>query len=142
MLGFRSIAVSVDLHKRPDVSNAFILAAEFAAKVISHASELDWPRFEVLNLNHPGIAPRGVVAANCNHVNMYEPRVSRLESPNLKNISVFLIGSSGDARVISKHDGQDVTMVQQDYATMSYIQSRQSSTTNNERLIKFLDVFK
>lgn len=141
MLGFRSIAVSVDLHRRSDVSNAFVLAAQYAAKVVSHAAELEWPRFEVLNLNHPGVEPKGIVVANCNNVNMYEPRISRLESPNLRRSSVYLIGDA-DTRIPSTREDQDVTYVQRDYATMSYIQSRQSSTMNNERLKKFLDFLK
>lgn len=134
LLGYPAIATSVDLFDRKDRKEAFQLCATFVTEVLKNFNTIEWPRFEVLNINHPGFAPKGVSVARCNGVTLYAPACETLPSQNipLKDVSVYLIG--GSERVECSEEGEDVQLIQSGHVTLSFVQCRQSSTINTQKL--------
>lgn len=136
MLGFRSIAVSVDTYLKPDETECFRMAAKLVASVLANLDAIAWPKFEVLNINHPGHAPKGVVSAQCGGYNLYVPALAKLSGSHPRTGDVYIIGGSDRMEVTAPN--QDVTAIQQGYVTLSFVQSRQSSTVNTEKLSQLI----
>lgn len=142
MLGFKAIATSVDLYKRTEHQSAFEHCANFVLRLLENLQELEWPRFEVLNLNHPGEEPAGVTTAECGGYNLYKPAVEIMPSSNMpvKSVSTFMIG--GSHRLEATAENQDVTLIQKKFVTLSFVRSRQSSTANNSKIETMLSKLK
>ncbi len=143
-LGYKAIAVSVDLDgcdTRDKMHKAFQNAAELVLYFISQHDKIDWPKLEVLNLNHPGLHMKGLRTASCSSISVYVPTAHKMTSDELnqRGTQVFMIG--GDARRGSEVAEQDVNLIQQGYATASFLEVRQASTTNTASLTSVTDSF-
>ncbi|HYX38574.1 MAG TPA: 5'/3'-nucleotidase SurE [Oligoflexus sp.] len=122
LLGYKAIAVSVDLQRGMTLMEqqaAFDRAAELTRKVVAQLDQISWPVAEILNINHPGFAPRGVVQAACAGYNMHVPQIITVEP------DVYMMG--GSQRVNRGDSSQDVTAVQDGYAAISFLRARQNS---------------
>jgi len=156
LLGHKAIAVSVDLHeaKGPDdVALFFERAADLTVKVVENLAAFPLGSCEVLNINHPGLAPKSLVAAACGGYSMYVPAVSELRPEKTAgentagsvvasdatasesgpgSAKVYMLG--GNARRSNGDRSQDVTLLLDGHATFSVLSTRQSSTANTEKL--------
>jgi 5'-nucleotidase len=122
LLGYKAIAVSVDLQRGTPLAlqqDAFDRAAQLTCKIVAHMDQLVWPTTEILNINHPGVEVKGIVQAACAGYNMHVPQIIQVEP------DVFMMG--GSQRVNNGDASQDVTAVQEGYAALSFLRSRQSS---------------
>lgn len=139
LLGYRAMAFSVDVFNKPDPKKSFEMCAAFAVKLVANAEKIEWPKFEVLNVNHPGHEPKGIVSADCNGVTLYAPALERLESKKnpFPDAAAYMIG--GVERMTSEAPNQDVTLVQKGNITLSFIQSRQSTTAHSKKLQSFIE---
>ncbi len=134
LLSYKAIAVSVDLdfRQKPDQQkDRFLRAAHLCAQLLDSFDKLPWPKGEILNLNHPGIPSKGLVQASCANYNMHQPRIT-VKEPNL-----FYLG--GSQRIDKKDPSQDATLIQEGYATLSFLQTRQSSHVVEPSLQNILD---
>lgn len=134
LLGYRAIAVSVDLQwgkPLPMQQDAFQRAATLTCQIISNLEHIVWPSFEILNINHPGKAIKGVVQASCAGYNMHVPTITET-APD-----VFAIG--GKERVNRGDPSQDVSAVQDGYAALSFLLARQSSPSISPSLAAVLE---
>jgi 5'-nucleotidase len=141
LLGFRAIAISADSHfgnsPSPNCMNAFQVAAEFLSGLLPLLMEMPWPKLEVLNINHPGIEPKGIRIAECSGLSMYTPTFEKQECKNMADeTAIYLLG--GSSRRSMGGDSQDVVLIQNGYATLSFLQVRQSSTMHNQNLEQVL----
>lgn len=142
LIGHRAIAISTDIHIHDEVKNnhnlSYQRAAALAVGVIANIDRIHWARHEVLNINHPGIVPLGVRTAHSAGRSMFIPNVEKLVpqgGPHSENSSVYLIGGGvGTKKDLDLSDGQDVSLIFQGYATLSFLQARTSSTANNDSL--------
>ncbi|HET9241604.1 MAG TPA: 5'/3'-nucleotidase SurE [Oligoflexus sp.] len=137
LLGFKAIAVSVDL--RPGTAlalqqDAFDRAAQLTCKIVARHEELVWTTHEILNINHPGVEVRGVVQAACAGYNMHVPQIITVEP------DVFMMG--GSVRVNRGDPSQDVTAVQEGYAALSFVGTRQSSPSLSHSLDAVIESLK
>jgi len=122
LLGFKAIAVSVDLDRTLPLGqqqHAFDRAAELTRKLIDQFDNISWPVAEILNINHPGAEARGVIQTACAGYNMHVPQIIAVE-PN-----VYMMG--GSERVNRGDSSQDVTAVQEGFAALSFLRARQNS---------------
>ena len=133
LLGYKAIAVSVDLQRNLEVTtqhDVFDRAAALTGKVIVQLERISWPASEILNINHPGIEVRAVVQASCSYYNMHIPNITAVSD------TVFTIGGS---RQVNRGDrSQDGSATQEGNATLSFIQVRQSSTDSDPSLATIL----
>lgn len=137
LLGHKAIAISVDLdaaRSADETRTAFERAAALVVDVVSRLPELEWAPFEVLNINHPGVAPKGIRVANCGGGSMYVPNMAPLEAQGMRyeRTRVYMIG--GNERRTVADESQDVNLVQKGYVTFSFLQARQNSTENSRKL--------
>lgn len=144
-LGYKAIAVSVDLDgcNTPELmKKAFQNAANLALYFIEQNEKIKWPKLEVLNLNHPGLQMKGVRTASCGSISVYVPTAHKMTSEELSQhgTHVYMIG--GQARRGSNVAEQDVNLIQEGYATASFLEVRQASTTNTASLNAVVDAFK
>ena len=143
-LGHKAIAVSVDLEgcTTPELmKKAFQNAAQLALYFVEKSTNIAWPKLEVLNLNHPGLRMKGLKTASCGSISVYVPTAHKLTSPELseQGTHVYMIG--GQARRGSDVAEQDVNLIQEGYATASFLEVRQASTTNTASLTTVVDSF-
>jgi 5'-nucleotidase len=140
LLGFRAIATSVDVHhemSKSDQDAAYLRCAKLTVKVLAESSKLAWKECEVLNINVPSGEIRGVVQAECGGYSMYVPAVRELKNPETtKDTRVFMLG--GSARRQNGDKTQDVTLVQEGYATLSFLQARQHSVEKQNVLSELI----
>ncbi|MEN9810067.1 MAG: 5/3-nucleotidase SurE [Pseudomonadota bacterium] len=144
-LGYRAIAVSVDLEgctTQELMKKAFQNAAELALWFAERSESIRWPKLEVLNLNHPGLQMKGLRTAACGSISVYVPTAHKLTTQELsqQGTSVYLIG--GQARRGSEKIDEDVNLIQAGYATASFLEVRQASTTNTANLTELTESFK
>jgi 5'-nucleotidase len=130
LLGYKAIAVSTDIDwaKNPtEVAASFEGAAQMVVQTLKEFSKIEWRSMEVLNINHPGRAPKGLRKAACGGYSMYVPMVAELKPSvaSYPNMKVFMLG--GSARRNNGDTSQDVTLVQEGYVTFSMLQARQTS---------------
>lgn len=143
-LGYKAIAVSVDLdgcETREKMQKAFQNAAELVLYFVNNQDKISWPKLEVLNLNHPGLRMKGLRTASCSSISVYVPTAHKMVSNELdqRGTHVYMIG--GDARRGSDVAEQDVNLIQQGFATASFLEVRQASTTNTNSLNRIIDSF-
>ncbi|MFY1831978.1 5'/3'-nucleotidase SurE [Myxococcus fulvus] len=137
-LSFRAMAVSMDVdpfRSAPaELSRAFERTAALVAKVVDHLSLLDWPERDILNLNHPGIEPRGVVAAECQPHSIYIPHLEPLAAQvhPRDDLQVFVIG--GTERALPSSGSHDVAALQAGDATLSFLRTHQGSRAGTQPL--------
>ncbi len=142
--GYKAIAVSME---RVHPSNAQLLRAgflrigELIANVLQNFDTIEWPVMEVLNINHPAREVLGVKLAECSSTNLYQPHYERLTTsqPRTSHMVVYMMG--GDVRTNLPENSEDVSLVQSGYAVMSFLQARQSSTVNTQKLQKLVGCF-
>ena len=137
LLGYKAIAVSVDLDgakSAQEVQKCFENAAKLTAEVVEQITSFEWPLLEVLNINHPGMNCKGVTTAACGAASIYVPNLQRLEAQGIRSerTAVYMIG--GNERRSTPDQSQDVSLIQQGFATLSFLQTRQSSTQNTAKL--------
>ena len=130
LLGFKSIAVSVDLDaaRTPAETESFFeAAAEVVVRTVARFATLPWAPLKVLNINHPGTHCRGLLPAASGGYSMYVPAVLEMRSERHahKNLKVFMLG--GSERRSNEDSSQDVTLVQQGFCTFSLLDARQGS---------------
>jgi 5'-nucleotidase len=129
LLGYKAIAVSVDLQRGTALAlqqDAFDRAAQLTCKIVANVDRLVWSPTEILNINHPGVEVRGVVQAACAGYNMHIPQIIAVEP------DVFMMG--GSERVNRGDPSQDVTAVQEGYAALSFLGTRQNSPSLSRSL--------
>ncbi len=129
LLGYKAIAVSVDLQRGTALAmqqDAFDRAAQLTCKIVAGLDDLVWPETEILNINHPGTDVKGIVQAACAGYNMHVPQIITVE-PN-----VFMMG--GSERVNRGDPSQDVSAVQEGYAAVCFVATRQSSPSLSRSL--------
>lgn len=139
LLGYRAMATSMDTDHLPTeaaCAAAFDEAAGFIERLVAEVPNMEWPRLEVLNVNHPGRPPQKVVAAACGAYSMYMPKLERLTGTDERHrdSAVYLIG--GSARRQLEAADQDVAAIQQGCITLSFLQARQSSTAATDSLAR------
>lgn len=144
-LGHKAIAISVDLEgctTQELMKKAFENAAELALWFVGRIESINWPRMEVLNLNHPGLQMKGLKTAACGSISVYVPTAHKMSTEELSSqgTTVYLIG--GQARRGSEKSEEDVNLIQAGFATASFLEVRQASTTNTARLNTLADSFK
>lgn len=144
-LGHRAIAISVDLEgcsTQELMQKAFQNAADLVLWFLDRVSQIQWPKLEVLNLNHPGLQFKGLKTAACGSISVYVPTAHKLTTHELtqQGTTVFLIG--GQARRESPKIDEDVNLIQAGYATASFLEVRQASTTNTANLNTLVENFK
>jgi 5'-nucleotidase len=143
-LGYKAIAVSVDLDgctTQELAKKAFENAAQLALYFVEKSEKIVWPKLEVLNLNHPGLRMKGVRTASCGSISVYVPTAHKMTSDELskQGTHVFMIG--GQARRGSSIAEQDVNLIQEGYATASFLEVRQASTTNTATLNTWVESY-
>lgn len=133
-LGVPAVAISADIAKSLNPSQTFREAADLVVSLIN--APFKWPRLEILNVNYPAEKSKGVKVALCEGSSLYIPNIelcpNRLISKDDKEI--FLIGGHDRTSLSSLDRTHDVSLVQQGYATLSFIKSRQSTSENNGQL--------
>jgi 5'-nucleotidase len=141
-LAFRAMAVSMDVDPfrgaPTELSRAFERAAALVTKLVDHLPLLDWPARDILNLNHPGIEPRGVVAAECQPHSIYVPHLEPLAAQvrPRDEFQVFVIG--GTERATLSSGSHDVASLQAGYATVSFLRTHQGSLAGTHQLGAFV----
>jgi 5'-nucleotidase len=137
-LASRAIAVSMDIDPfrgaPAELSRAFERAAALVAELVAHLHLLDWPEQDILNVNHPGIEPRGVLAAECQSHSIYVPHLELLAAQlrPRNDLQVFIIG--GTERASPSAGSHDVAALQAGYATVSFLRTHQGSHASTHRL--------
>lgn len=144
-LGHKAIAISVDLEgctTQELMKKAFQNAADLVVWVVNRSNSIQWPKLEVLNLNHPGLQCKGLKTAACGSISVYVPTAHKMTTDELQHqgTTVFMIG--GQARRGSQKIDEDVNLIQAGYATASFLEVRQASTTNTASLNSLADSFK
>lgn len=138
LMGYKAIAVSmdtVDLEKTV-LESHLLKTAVVVEEVLKKSHFMEWPPFEVLNINVP-VNPKSLAVADCGGQSLYVPHIEELSSQSQKNLKVYLIG--GVARHEPNDSSQDVSMVSKNCVTMSFIMAKQSSTKSNENLKKLVE---
>jgi 5'-nucleotidase len=143
-LGYKAIAVSVDLEScntQELMLKAFQNAADLVVYFVEQSEKIAWPKLEVLNLNHPGLQMKGLRTASCGSISVYVPTAHKMTSEELNKhgTHVYMIG--GQARRGSNIAEQDVNLIQEGYATASFLEVRQASTTNTASLNTVVEAF-
>ncbi|NBW81315.1 5'/3'-nucleotidase SurE [bacterium] len=144
-LGYKAIAVSVDLEGCTTadlMKKAFQNAANLVQWVIERSANIHWPKMEVLNLNHPGLQVKGLKTAACGSLSVYVPTAHKMTTDELSQYgtTVYMIG--GQARRNSPRNDEDVNLIQAGYATASFLEVRQASTTNTASLSTLAESWK
>lgn len=144
-LGYKAIAISVDLEgcNSPDLmKKAFQNAANLVVWFVERMNSIQWPKLQVLNLNHPGLQMKGLKTAACGSISVYVPTAHKMTTDELsqQGTTVFMIG--GQARRGSEKVDEDVNLIQAGFATVSFLEVRQASTTNTASLNALADTFK
>jgi 5'-nucleotidase len=144
LLGHKAIAVSVDLdaaRNEEQVQAFFDRAAALTVATVERIETLPWNPLEVLNINHPGTEPKGNLCAGAGGYSMYVPNVVEMAPPANSAFGsrqkVYLLG--GSRRRSNGDVTQDVTLVQNGYATFSLLHTRQNSSEGNHHLPGFLE---
>lgn len=138
LLGYKAVALSLDSERltTPEALLAgFESTARIACQIAANIHSFEWPGMEVLNINHPGtLEPKGLRVTGCGAHSMYVPHLERLEGsgPRHEGSRVYLIG--GSARRNIADPSQDVSLIQEGFVTLSFLQARQSSTDNTLKL--------
>ena len=126
LLGFRAIAASVDLERPRLTGNppeqAFERAAQLVTESVERLAHLKWPARLSLNLNHPGIEPRGIKRANCHAVVPYTPRLVSLTTDESFRRQYLIDG----VRDVCEDVEQDLAIVHAGYVSISFLDVRQS----------------
>lgn len=135
--GYKAIAVSMERvspTRTAEIREGFLRVANFVADMLNEFSSIPWKPLEVLNINHPASQVKGVRVAECNSTCLYEPHFERMYTthPRTSHMAVYLMG--GDVRAHFTEESDDVSQVQSGYATLSFLQARQSSTENTAKL--------
>lgn len=140
LMGKKAIAVSVDLDRlhvdgiTPE--EAYLNTAKMAIGIINQLqnSQFNWPKNVVLNFNHPGFHPKGLKLAKCMSQNMYIPHFEKFSpsSSHLSSQKIYVLG--GSKRRAGADTSQDVGLIMEGYATLSLLDSRQSSASSQESL--------
>ncbi|NBO38512.1 5'/3'-nucleotidase SurE [bacterium] len=144
-LGYKAIAVSVDLEGCTTLElmkKAFQNAAQLVLYFVEQSNKISWPKLEVLNLNHPGLQTKGLRTAACGSISVYVPTAHKMTTDELsgQGTAVYMIG--GQARRGSDKVDQDVNLIQAGYATASFLEVRQASTTNTATLNSLVENYR
>ncbi len=141
LMGYKAIAVSADIEGLSgEKQNAiFLKAAEIVGQVLKEAAHIDWPKWEVLNINVPQIAKK-VVIAECGGESLYVPHIEEVNLTYKKDLNIYLIG--GLSRYEPQDMSQDVSLISTENVTFSFVRAKQSSTISNKSLEKIIGSIK
>jgi 5'-nucleotidase len=135
--GHRAIAVSMERMNASNESEfraSLTRVADFVCDLVENIESLDWSGQEVLNINMPSTPHKGVRLAECNSTSLYEPFIDRMNpsGPFTQNIRVYMIG--GARRPSFPDNSEDVSLVHQGFAVLSFLRFRQWSSHNTRKL--------
>jgi 5'-nucleotidase len=135
--GYKAIAVSMERvspTRTAVLQEGFTRVANFVADLLGEFEHIPWKPLEVLNINHPAAPAKAVHIAECNSTCLYEPHFERMYTthPRTSHMAVYLMG--GDVRSHFTEESDDVSQVQSGFIAMSFLQARQSSTENTQKL--------
>lgn len=131
LMGHRAIAVSMDIPSEAtpeETHTQFNKTSQFIGQILEHAHLVEWPKFEVLNVNAPFHA-KGFRSAECGGESLYIPGIEEITPKKQENIKLYLIG--GGSRYEPKDMSQDVSLVSSGYVTLSFVRAKQGSTQSN-----------
>ncbi len=133
LLGYKAIAVSMDTFdaNTEKCAQGFLKTAKLIGSILEKSKEFSWPELEILNVNVP-LDPKGVRVADCQGKSLYVPHIEEISTQKQKYLNIYLIG--GMERVEPTDSSQDVSYVSNGFATLSFVQAKQSSTLSNKKL--------
>lgn len=140
LMGHKAIAVSMDTfdYNHEECLEGFLRTAKFVGNILKNTDQIQWPKMEVLNINAP-MNPKGIKVADCTGQSLYVPNIQEISARKQKHMDIYMIG--GLERVAPDDSSQDVSHVINGYATLSFVQAKQSSTESNKKIPNlFLDI--
>ncbi len=140
-LGFQAIAVSMNTGIE-NLEQGFEETARLVENVL-HAAQnqsMTWPEKNVLNINHPGVKPKGVVATVCRGDSLFEPGLQKFEMrshPNSQDSAVYILGGNAfkASQLPPEGPDDDVSLTTSGNATLTFLNIRQGSESSRELLV-------
>jgi 5'-nucleotidase len=133
LMGYKAIAVSLDSVDMDSdtLEKHFLKTSDIVGQILQKSKSFEWPKLEILNINVPA-NPKSISVAECGGLSLYVPHIEELPSKSQPNLKLYLIG--GVARCEPGDMSQDVSLVSQNFVTISFVIAKQSSTKSNENL--------
>jgi 5'-nucleotidase len=142
LLGYKAIALSLDVDKYHQVSSqGFEKSASFFASELNNLMGLNWPAMSVMNINFPWLEetqkPKGVKHVFAGNYSMYVASVDEMIVQKNDSLKIYMIGGHG--RRSNGDTLQDVTLVQDGFVTISFLECKQRGSSISTDLENYIN---